>query len=176
MLQDPRHSSLLHRYKGCPIYREQSAIAMEPWPQPVGLELKEYIQQLLTLQACTQYTHMIIHIYAHTHFFTISKETIYYTEGHDPRWPFSLLLKMLLTSLTNTCVCIDGDKLGLKRARMLSFARHLSVLYNKNSNYGKLIMLWNIKRLMKNKPGLMKHILHPPSPWLPNNNSAGRLL
>lgn len=27
MLQGPRHSDLLHRYKGCPIYREQSAIA-----------------------------------------------------------------------------------------------------------------------------------------------------
>lgn len=36
MLQGPRHSSLLHRYKGCPIYREQSAIAMEPWAQPAG--------------------------------------------------------------------------------------------------------------------------------------------
>lgn len=63
----------------------------------------------------------------------------------------------------------DGDKymLGLERVTKLSFARHLAILYYKNSNYGELIMLWNVKGLQKNKPCLMKHVLHPLSPWLP---------
>lgn len=44
----------------------------------------------------------------------------------------------------STHACTDGDTYiywVYKRMTKLSFARHLSVLYNKNSNYGKLIML-----------------------------------
>lgn len=53
MLQGPRHSRPLRGYKGWPIHREQSAIAMELWAQ-AGQGHMEYIQQLLTLHTHTQ--------------------------------------------------------------------------------------------------------------------------
>lgn len=56
-LQGPRHSSPLHRHKGFPIYREQSAIAMELWALPAGQEYTAYIEQLLILHTQYEYNH-----------------------------------------------------------------------------------------------------------------------
>lgn len=95
MLQDPRHSNSHHCYIGCPIYREQSAIAMKPWAQPAGQYMKN-IQKVLTLPA--QYTGTITDIDAHTKLLTVDhidqSETKHYPKGHTRQ-----LLKMLLTSI-----------------------------------------------------------------------------
>ena len=68
MLQGPHHSSLLHHHKGCPIYREQSSIAMEPWAELAG---QEY----------TQHTHTKTHHHAKQIQPRIS--TTKYYEGRD---------------------------------------------------------------------------------------------
>lgn len=75
-LQGPRHSSPLRRYKGCPIYREQSALAMEPWAQPAGQRYIEHSQQLLTARMHAHtHIHVPVHKLVHTHMHTQAVNT-----------------------------------------------------------------------------------------------------
>lgn len=82
---------------------------------------------------------MHIHICSHYIIVRLNK----HGDGRDTRRPPPLTTQDSVDIIYSTHVCTDGDKciLGLERVRKFPFARHLSVLYNKNSNYGKLIVL-----------------------------------
>ena len=110
-----------------------------------------------TSSSCSHFTHTHAHYTSIiTHITCLHNITarLNITLRVTTRYSLSLLLNMLLTSFQTLTLASLGDKdiLGLKREGQLSLVRHLCALYNKNSNYGKLIMLWNIKGLWKISP------------------------
>lgn len=131
-LQGPLHSRPLGCYKGCPTYREQSAIAMKPWARLVGHRVED-VHKLRALQT--------------------SMDTLWHS--HTCRWQ-RLTGLLTIGDALEIIYSAHGYTDGYK-CRLGGEAANRLLLHN-NFNYGELIMLWNITG--KNKPTLMKCILH----------------